>query len=137
MGIYTAGKRLDIDIYDYKRGRKDVILISVGSGMGLALMDNLKNVRYFIDYKEIKYKKLQDLLSLYEKEISIIYIASWFSISKPKKLLNSIKPVLVNKIKYYSNVELIGERLENLVEMLNFDKVLFKMSEKNIYLNQE
>lgn len=91
--------------------------IVVGSGMLMATMDLLPPVYRFIEYKDVVTTENIQQVVLFGHFADFIAVNAWFSVSKPDSLLYILQHFEKDKIVYYSNMELIGNRCFSLADL--------------------
>ncbi len=78
-----------VELTDYGREDASGVLFSSGCGIGMALMDQCKTIRYFVDvdnyrFQQIDWESLGVVLSVGQP--SVVVLAGWFSIDRPRAL---------------------------------------------------
>jgi|GEM_PF-2668618 len=108
-----------VNIYDYLRSGNSM-LISLGSGLLMATMDQIPGIRYAIEFtkQERENDRFVDFLALSSNYVDHVCIHAWFSISKPDALKKVLESIPEDKIVYKANADLgRGRRFETFSEL--------------------
>lgn len=93
-----------VEFHDYER-KGNSILISAGFGIGLALMDEIKSIRYFIDIEEyrnqhIDWESISVILACEKPDR--LYLTSYFSTATERIFDPFIKGFFNTEILFYN-----------------------------------
>ena len=101
----TLGKIYNVGIIDYKREGHG-ILMAIGSGFMMAVMDMCPKLRYCTDLSNFRnWDGFQKWLVCMNWLADFIVVAAWYSISKPEKLRESLLLVKKVPLLIYSNFD--------------------------------
>ena len=115
MGVHSFIKR---------ESASNGFAIVVGSGMLMATMDMLDNCSRFVEYKDLHHINDIQRAIYYAMFADFVVVNGWFSISKPDRLIDILRSIPKEKIYYYSNIPLIGNKCVSLSELkLKTDEV--------------
>lgn len=117
--ISSAEKNFGVAFHDYNRPGQTGILLSSGCGIGLALMDECQNLNYFVDIDNYRFKNIDWeclLITLSAANPSVIVLAGWHSIDRPKAFEDATKGIVNNVclIRYIGGESDLRETIEKI-----------------------
>lgn len=117
-----------VPLIDYEREGRG-LLLAVGSGLMLATMDLIPELRWCLDVGggrsfvlhsglEMERNLLREWLVWMNREVDLVVVAAWFSVTDPTALKDALRSVDEGKLACYSNAGLgRGERATDLADL--------------------
>jgi hypothetical protein len=117
-----------VPVIDYERDGGG-LLIAVGSGLMLAVMDLVPTLRWCVDVGGgrsfvlhegllMERNLLHEWLVWMNREVDHVAVAAWFSVTDPRHLKDALRSVDEGKLVWYANADLgRGRRAADLADL--------------------
>jgi succinyl-CoA synthetase beta subunit len=109
--IQSVSQAYHVPVIDWERPG-DGLLLAVGAGLMMATMDEITRLRWAVDlgggtrWEDPNRNRLHEWLVWLNREVAIVVVHAWFSVSDPGPIARAIRAIDEAKVLVKSNVPL-------------------------------